>query len=214
MTAALVYLHGFASGPGGQKGRHCRAWAERHGVSFLAPDLNVPDFEHLTISAQVGLVEALMTGLPEPPLVVGSSLGGLVAAAVAERGTELKGLVLLAPAFGFARRRLDGPRWAGYRKRSTLRVFHYAREGWARLGPDLLLDLPAWRDDADWRVPVPVVLLHGRHDESVPFVESEAFHGRHPHSVLHLLEDDHSLLRPETLALLDRVLAECFSPRG
>ncbi|HOD32611.1 MAG TPA: YqiA/YcfP family alpha/beta fold hydrolase, partial [Holophaga sp.] len=113
--SALVYLHGFASGPDGHKGRHCRAWAEAHGVAFHAPDLNLPTFEGLTVTAQVRAVEALLAGLATAPVLVGSSLGGLVAAAVAYRGVALRHLVLLAPAFGFARRRLEGERWEGYR---------------------------------------------------------------------------------------------------
>ena len=208
--ADLVYLHGFASGPSGNKGRHCRAWANAHGVRFHAPDLNVPDFEHLTISAQVQTVEHLLSRLQEPPVVVGSSLGGLVAAAIANRGAELRCLLLLAPAFGFARRRLVGPRWSGYRKRGTMPMYHHASETWQRLGPSLLLDLTLWRDDTDWTIAVPTFILHGRQDESVPIEESRAFAARHSGCVLHEVEDDHSLLSADSLALLDRVLVEAF----
>jgi uncharacterized protein len=206
----LVYLHGFASGPQGNKGRHCRSWAEGQGVTFHAPDLNLPDFEHLTITAQVQAVEALLAGLSEPAVMVGSSLGGLVAAAVAHRGAVLRGLILLAPAFGFARRRLVGPRWSGYRKRGTIPVFHHAQNAWMRLGPGLLNDLPVWRDDERWTFSVPTVILHGLHDASVPIAESRAFAARHPACRLQELDDDHALLAPATLALLDQALEEAF----
>ena len=53
----LVYLHGFASGPQGAKGTHCRDWAAARGIPFHAPDLNLPDFEHLTLTAQVEAVD-------------------------------------------------------------------------------------------------------------------------------------------------------------
>lgn len=202
----LVYLHGFASGPEGHKARHLRTWAALEGVAFYAPDLNLPTFETLTISHQVAEVEALLAQLSDPPVLVGASLGGLVAAAVASRGAALKHLLLLAPAFGFARRRLVGPRWGGYRRRGTIPVFHHAREAWTVLGPDLLVDLEQWRDDHAWRLDVPITILHGRHDASVPLAESEAFVQRHPHAMLHALEDDHGLLAAETLALMDRVL--------
>ena len=59
----LVYLHGFASGPKGAKGTHCRAWAEARQIPFHAPDLNLPDFEHLTLTAQVEAVAELVGGL-------------------------------------------------------------------------------------------------------------------------------------------------------
>lgn len=212
MSAGIVYLHGFASGPWGQKGRHCRAWAEARGIPFQAPDLNLPDFEHLRITAQVESVEALIGELAQPPVVVGSSLGGLVAAAVASRGSAIARLILLAPAFGFARRRLSGPRWSGYRKRGTLKVYHHARETWLQLGPDLLEDLPRWRDDQGWRIDMPTVILHGVRDDAVPIAESRAFTASHPACVLRELDDDHALLKPETLALLDALLEASFPP--
>ena len=152
-------------------------------------------------------VEALLAGLSVPPVLVGSSLGGLVAAAVAHRGAVLRHLVLLAPAFGFARRRLEGERWEGYRHHRRLKVFHHAENRWMRLGPDLLEDLPAWREDEGWTVDCPVTLIHGIHDASVPVAESRAFAARPPDAGPHEVDDDHGLLAPETLTLLETVLA-------
>ena len=206
----LVYLHGFASGPQGAKACHCRAWAEARQIPFHAPDLNLPDFEHLTVTAQVAAVSALVQGLAEPPVVVGSSMGGLVAAAAAHQGAAVARLILLAPAFGFARRRLSGRRWAGYRKRGTMPTFHHAQGQWLTLGPQLLPDLPLWQDDQDWQLTVPVAILHGRQDESVPLAESEAFAARHPGAVLQVLDDDHGLLAPASLAALDALLEAAF----
>jgi len=206
----LVYLHGFASGPGGAKGSHCRAWAEARNIPFHAPDLNLPDFEHLTVTAQVEAVETLLASLSAPPVLVGSSMGGLVAAAVAHRGAAVDRLILLAPAFGFARRRLAGRRWAGYRRRGQMPTFHHAQGRWLTLGPELLPDLPLWQDDDQWQLAVPVTILHGRNDEAVPLAESEAFARRHPEAVLQVLEDDHGLLAEASLAALDALLAEAF----
>jgi len=206
-TSSLVYLHGFASGPGGSKGGHCRAWAEARGIPFIAPDLNLPTFETLTVSAQVEAVEALLGGLPHPPVLVGSSLGGLVAAAVAHRGAAVAGLILLAPALGFAARRLEGPRWAGYRRRGRMPVFHHARNAWTTLGPDLLADLPAWAGDGQWRVEAPLAILHGTRDESVPVEESRTFARRHEGAILLEVDDDHGLLGETSLAALDGLLS-------
>lgn len=206
----LVYLHGFASGPEGAKGSRCREWAGARNLPFHAPDLNLPDFEHLTVTAQVEAVTALLRGLAEPAVVVGSSMGGLVGAAAALGGAPMARLILLAPAFGFARRRLAGRRWAGYRRRGSMPTYHHARGRWLTLGPDLLLDLPRWQADDRWQLPVPVVILHGRQDEAVPLAESEAFAARHPGTVLRVLEDDHGLLAPASLAALDACLAEAF----
>jgi pimeloyl-ACP methyl ester carboxylesterase len=210
----LVYLHGFASGPLGAKAKHCRDWAQARGIPFHAPDLNLPDFEHLTVTAQVEAVEALLRSLAAPPVLVGSSMGGLVAAAVAHRGAAVARLILLAPAFGFARRRLAGRRWAGYRKRGLMPTYHHAQGRWLTLGPELLPDLPLWQDDDQWQLPVPVSILHGRQDEAVPLAESEAFAVRHPDARLQVLDDDHGLLAPDSLRALDELLAEAFGTRS
>lgn len=79
-----------------------------------------------------------------------------------------------------------------------------------RLGPALQEDLPQWMDDAAWRIPVPTTILHGRHDAAVPMLESEAYAARNPSATLHILDDDHGLLAPPSLALLADVLEEAF----
>ncbi|HTL97886.1 MAG TPA: YqiA/YcfP family alpha/beta fold hydrolase [Holophagaceae bacterium] len=207
---ALVYLHGFSSAPGGSKGSFCRAWAEARGIPFHAPDLNLPNFESLTVTAQVEAVEALLETLPHPPVLAGSSLGGFIATAVAQRGARLSSLILLAPAIGFAARRMASPAWAGYRETGETQVHHYGQQRVLRLGPALRDDLPRWTGDETWRVALPTVILHGRHDESVPLAASEAYAGRNPSARLHILEDDHALLAPASLALLEATLEEAF----
>ena len=210
---SLVYLHGFAEGPDDLKGQYCRAWAEARGVVFHGPDLNVPTFESVTISAQVEAVERLVGRLESPAVLVGSSLGGLVAVAVAQRRARLKTLVLLAPAFGFARRRLESDAWAGYRLRGSFPVWHSALGRWARLGPQLLEDLPAWTREDEWRVETPAVVLHGRVDEVVPVEESEAFVRRHPCARLLILDDGHELSAAPSVDALGAVLTEVFDGR-
>ena len=89
----ILFAHGLESGPVGRKSQ---ALADA-GYELLAPDCR-----GLDLAARVErLVEALVTA-KEPPLLVGSSFGGiagLVAALVAaERGVALRGLLLCAPA--------------------------------------------------------------------------------------------------------------------
>jgi pimeloyl-ACP methyl ester carboxylesterase len=202
----IVYLHGFSSAPGGNKGSFTRRWAEGHGIFFQAPDLNLPTFETLTLTAQVEAVEALLQGLPEPPVVIGSSLGGFITTAVAHRGAPIRSMILLAPAIHFARRRLTSPAWALYREQGEMEVHHHGAGRALRLGPELLRDLPNWLDDDQWRIAVPTVILHGRLDESVPLAESQAYLDRNPGALLHMLEDDHGLLAPASLQCLETTL--------
>ncbi|WP_257310983.1 YqiA/YcfP family alpha/beta fold hydrolase [Geothrix fuzhouensis] len=207
----LIYLHGFSSSPGGNKGRVTRQWAEARGIAFHAPDLNLPTFETLTITAQVEAVEALVRSLPDPPVLVGSSLGGFIATAVAHRGSRLKAMILLAPAIHFASRRLVDTGWAAYRAQGEMEVFHHGVGKPMRLGPDLLRDLPSWRGDDAWRLSVPTVVLHGRADAAVPVAESEAYTARNPEATLHVLDDDHGLLALPSLALLRAQLEAAFT---
>lgn len=208
--ASLVYLHGFSSSPGGNKGTYVRRWAEAHGLPFHAPDLNLPSFETLTLTAQVEAVEALLQTLQTPPVLVGSSLGGFIATAVAHRGAAIRSLLLLAPAIHFARRRMTSPLWAAYRERGELEVFHHGLGRSLRPGPELQQDLSNWLDDDTWRIPLPTVILHGRSDESVPVAESEAYRDRNPGTVLQVLEDDHGLLAPASLDCLRKALEAAF----
>jgi pimeloyl-ACP methyl ester carboxylesterase len=209
---ALVYLHGFASGPHGSKGTHCRAWAEARGIPFHALDLNLPSFEELTITAQVEATEVLLAKLKEPAVVVGSSMGGLTATAAVFRGSPVRQLILLAPAFGFSQRRMNRPEWAQYRECGEMEVFHYAYGRTQCLGPALMGDLPRWADDGTWRVKVPVVVIHGKRDESVPLGESQAFVVRSRNAKLVVVDDDHALLAPATLAKLDAAMEAAFLP--
>jgi predicted esterase YcpF (UPF0227 family) len=92
----IVYLHGFASGPTSRK---AKAFAEHYGERGIAVerlDLRVPSFEHLRLSAMIDHVRKAIKG---PAIVIGSSLGGLTAAHVAEVDERVQAAVLLAPAF-------------------------------------------------------------------------------------------------------------------
>jgi pimeloyl-ACP methyl ester carboxylesterase len=208
---SLIYLHGFSSAPGGSKGAFTRRWAEQRGIPFIAPDLNLPTFETLTVTAQVDAVEALLAEQAEAPVLVGSSLGGFVATAVAHRGASIDAMILLAPAIHFAQRRSTSPAWASYRAQGEMEVFHYGEGCPKRLGPALLKDLSHWLGDDAWRISIPTEILHGRWDESVPLGESEAYAARNPNARLHVLEDDHGLLSETSLACLADCLTRAFS---
>src|SRR5437764_5917323 len=100
----IVYLHGFASGPTSSKARHFRDRLKDAGFTVDVPDLAAGDFEHLTISGQLRVLEqAAGTGKLH---LIGSSMGGYLAALYAARHSAVERLVLLAPAFRF------NSRWA------------------------------------------------------------------------------------------------------
>src|ERR1700684_3621098 len=98
----IVYLHGFASSPESGKARFFAQKFGELGAPFVAPQLDQGDFEGLTITGQLKVVEKAVGD--EPAVVMGSSLGGYLAALFAARSVQVEKLVLLAPAFQFPTR--------------------------------------------------------------------------------------------------------------
>ena len=93
----ILFCHGLESAPIGRKSQ---------GLIDLGYEVVAPDCRGKDLAARVELLAETMRGLAEPPLVVGSSFGGiagLVAAImVAREGVALDGLVLCAPALQVA----------------------------------------------------------------------------------------------------------------
>ena len=122
----FIYLHGFASGPQSGKAQFFfRQFSER-GVTLEIPNLVEGDFEDLTITDQLGVLERLTKG--EPVSLIGSSMGGYLAALYASRHPEAQKLALLAPAFQFVQRWPEeiGPyRAARWESTGRFEVFHY-----------------------------------------------------------------------------------------
>ncbi len=189
----VLYLHGFASGPGSKKAWFLMARFASEGISLDAPDLTEGDFEHTTITQQLSVVERATRGEPIP--LIGSSMGAYVAALYAARHPEVPRVVLLAPAFRFARRlpQALAPAQADDWKRSgSLPVWNYAAEREARISYELIEDGLGYED-----FPVvlqPTLVIHGRHDDVVPCELAEEFVRLRPNATLHLMDSDHELI--------------------
>ena len=156
----ILYFHGFASSPRSQKVTRFRELLEPEGFVFDAPDLNVPSFETLDFDAVVALGVQRGTAAP-PDVIVGSSLGSLVALAVARAvGAPL---VLIAPPLGMA------AHWiARLPPGDPITVFNYARNADAPIHRAFFEQMG--RVDADRDPPSQAVtVVIGRNDETVPF---------------------------------------------
>ena len=188
----LIYLHGFASGPGSTKAQFFRARLAERGVDLTIPDL-APDFTRQTISGQLALVESLLGD--EPAVLLGSSLGGYLAAlAAARRAEAVRGLVLFAPAFGFARRwedRLGADAVARWRRDGEMPVFHYGLGRELPLAITLLDDAHRHPEEPD--PPCPALVLAGRHDDAVPLAAVEHFAAGRPGRELVVYDAGHEL---------------------
>ena len=165
MTAVL-YFHGFASSPGSAKIAQLRPRLAAHGIELITPDLNVPSFELLDFDAMVDHAFAVATRLP-PRAIVGSSMGALVALALARRGLTVP-LVLIAPAMGI------GERWkTKLPDGDPIMVFNFARNANAPIHRAFFEQLSRLHVDED-PPPVRVSAIMGRNDETVPFPMVEA----------------------------------------
>jgi pimeloyl-ACP methyl ester carboxylesterase len=213
----ILYLHGFASGASSAKGR---ALAERFaavGVPVERADLTPGDggFERSTPLTMLAEAERVAARV-RPRAVMGSSLGGYLAALMASRSSTptptptatatsdgIQRLVLLAPAFRLFERwraRLSPEDERAWRDGGLL-VHHYAANRQRRLGWAFMEDaaaLPAFP-----AVAIPTLCIAGRRDDVVPLADVEEFVARTPSARLVVLDDGHELV-----ASVDRIFEE------
>lgn len=206
----IVYLHGFGSSV-----RSAKAAAIREGLGpsvgrYDVPELDGGDFPGLTMTDMAQRAEAAVAAARAeagPVLVIGSSLGGYLAALLAAAGRlgpDLVGLVLIAPAFRFPsrwRERLGEAGIAAWRRDGSRLFYHYGEERDLPLGVTFLdscQDLPDLPGDPGVRVS----LIHGRSDESVAWTDSLAYVQAHERVEFHLVEGGHALDSDRDLELI------------
>lgn len=189
----VIYLHGFASGPGSKKAQFFKRRFEEIGVDLTIPDLAEGNFEGLTITGQLAVVERLAEG--RAVTLIGSSLGGYLSALYAARHPETGKLVLLAPGFGFPQRwpdTLGREKFEAWKRTGKMAVFHYGEKAERQLGWGLMED--AAKYESYPAVTQPCLIFHGRLDDVVPVSASREFAKDKPNVELHVEESDHELL--------------------
>jgi predicted esterase YcpF (UPF0227 family) len=165
-SSTILYLHGLASSPKGRKRELLEKRFGKEGFTIVAPDLNVPSFRKLDFSEMVAVARAAFDRA-EPRVIIGSSLGALVALSFAESFSFLSSppLVLVAPALGFH------DRWK--EKLPEGEEFDLIHHGEEKAMP---IHRRFFEEMADVCVdaappPVPVSVVMGTNDESVPFLQ-------------------------------------------
>jgi pimeloyl-ACP methyl ester carboxylesterase len=189
----IIYLHGYASGPQSSKAQWFRRRFKEVGVELLIPDLGEGDFERLTLGGQLKVIEKFAIG--NDVRLMGSSMGGYLAALYAARHPGVRSVFLMAPAFGFARRwrqMLGEDKVAEWRRTGWLPVYHYGDKMDRRVGYALLAEAEQYEDYP--QVSQPTVIFHGRSDDVVPYELSEQFAARNPQTTLRIVDSGHELL--------------------
>jgi uncharacterized protein len=199
MSPKWIYLHGFASGPRSRKGVAIAAHFARRGVEVERLNQRLPSLEELRLSVMMRAVREAIGGDRDRAVLIGSSLGGLTAARVAEEDPRVCALVLLAPAFRFVERwraRLGEAGFAAWQAGGWLDITDYTDGSAARVDFGFVRDVEAidarsegWPD-----VRVPTLIVHGRADTTVSIELSRTWARGKRHVRLVEVDDDHELL--------------------
>ncbi|MGG6242233.1 YqiA/YcfP family alpha/beta fold hydrolase [Nodosilinea sp. AN01ver1] len=197
-----LYLHGFASSPRSAKAQAMKTRLANLGIPLIIPDLNQGDFARLTLSRQIQQVSALILSQNEPTVLIGSSLGGLTAAWVAQQPAiteRIEKLVLLAPAFNFLKQwlpRIGPEQLETWRTEGILPVYHYTEQRQIPLHYEFITDAQGYQDDR-LTAPIPTLILHGTQDETISIEASRAYAVPRPWVRLVELPSDHALVDVE-----------------
>jgi len=156
------------------------------------PRLDAGFFFGLTISGQFEVLSRAANG--EQAVLMGSSMGGYLAALYAARHPEIEKLVLLAPAFGFQNRwpaMIGEEKFRAWEETGELEVFHYGDNALRKVGWQLAVDANSWEPVPDFTQPA--LIFHGMNDLTVPIAGSEAYAATHQNVRIEKFDAGHEL---------------------
>lgn len=192
----VLYVHGFASSGHSTKAQYFRErFKSLPEVDFDAIDFNPSpkDFEYMTTT---GLIDRLRQYALDHHLgsvhIIGSSFGGLVALHYAHRFGGVDKMLLLAPALFWLSAGLSDEELVQWEEAGTAPVLHYAFQRQLPVRYGLHADGLRYLEPVP--PPVPIVIIHGRNDTTVPINHSRTYAANYPDQV-HLIEvkADHNL---------------------
>lgn len=200
-----LFLHGLGSVRAGEKSAALLAHARRQRRALTRFDFrghgeSSGRIGHATIGELIADTGKVLDRFG-PAIIVGSSLGGLVAAFVAAaRPAQVRGLALLAPALGLVHRLEQWVGGTGMLRTTDGREFPVHER--------VVQDAHAL-DEAGLpgRLPMPVLVVHGSADDVIPSRRSERFFAAvpHHHKDLWLVPGGDHRLNREIARILERL---------
>ncbi len=190
----FIYLHGFASSPRSTKAAFFRERLARLGHVVIVPDLEEGDFQGLTITGQLGVVRREIARSNGDLALIGSSMGGYLAALAAGEEPRIRRLVLMAPAIDMKARwtaRYGQDQLARWKAKGVAPTFHHAHGEERMIGYGLHEDLD--RHDPAPPVRIPALAFMGRQDQTVSPASVERWAAQNPSVRLRLLDSGHEL---------------------
>lgn len=188
----VLYLHGFASSPRSRKARFFAEKLSSAGVRVEIPALDEGNFPGLTITRQLQVIS--QTAGNEPLVLIGSSLGGYLAALYAARHENVRRVLLLAPAFRFHHlwtTGMDTRNFNRWRENGSMPIFHYGEGREMTIGYQLIEDAAGYAPWPDFSQPA--LIFHGTQDPHVPVEYAAEFVRNHPNARLIRMNSGHEL---------------------
>jgi abhydrolase domain-containing protein 10 len=180
-----IFVHGFASSCDGTKSVALARHAAARGYSWLRFDLGAHGasdgaFRQFRLSAMLADLDSVLDHIaPRPVVLVGSSMGGWLAVLAAlRRPAQIRGLLLIAPAFNFIQQHFgalpaaERAAWAA----AGVRAFKSDYEDKQyELDYAVLEDAAALEIKGSLAFSCPLSIVHGEQDEAVPLAQSVDF---------------------------------------
>lgn len=223
---SLFWLSGFNSSMDGTKASAIARWAETAGHAFTRFDysghgLSGGRLADGTIGKWLHEAETVFSRTRGPQVLIGSSMGGWIAALLAQRPAaqgRVAGLVLIAPAIDMSEK-LMWQSFSDEMRQQILRHGVYLRASAYGDGPYPITRalIEEGRKHLFGNAPIalsmPVRIVHGMDDPDVPWSMSldlvQQLEGEDVQLTL-VKDGDHRLSRPQDLRLLTEMLAGLY----
>jgi pimeloyl-ACP methyl ester carboxylesterase len=177
---SVVFLHGFFSSSKSSKFEYFKTKDFKFNniaLEFLTFDLysTVEEFEQMTIDSLLIRIDEFIDNLNGKVILMGSSHGGLLATNYAlNYPKKLYGTVLLAPALKFDEILALSHDITDWKIKGSITIDNYLFGTKTKLTWEYYESLQLHCQFSE-KIQVPVLLIHGTQDESVPISHSEEF---------------------------------------